>query len=187
MKEKNAKPITHRCKQCRIKAECIRVGLHWFCTMYHAIQWALSNAQKHKDKKFRRQKREFYENDKDTQEKRAVTACHLYIRSRDASKPCVSCGRHHTGQYHAGHYRPSGVNSALRYDERNIYKQCAPCNNKKSGNLSAYRLELIRRIGIETVEWLDNNHEIKRWTIDELKEITAYYKEKLKQLPPIPG
>jgi len=32
------------------------------------------------------------------------------------------------------------------------------------------------------VDWLDNNHETKRWTIDELKAIQAHYKSKLKEL-----
>jgi len=182
MKEKNAKPITHRCKQCRIKAECIRVGLHWFCTMHHAIQWASSNAQKHKDKQFKQKKKEYKDNDKRTWEKRAYTICHRYIRMRDASQLCVSCGCDNPYEWHAGHYKPSGVNSALRYDERNIHKQCAPCNNKKSGNLSAYRLELIKRIGVAEVESLDNNHEVKRWTVDELKEVVAYYKAKIAEL-----
>jgi hypothetical protein len=49
----------------------------------------------------------------------------------------------------------------------------------KSGNLSNYRKRLIKRIGIETVEWLDANHEVKRWTIEELKEVVRYYKSKI--------
>jgi len=114
--------------------------------------------------------------------KKAREACHAYIRERDKHLPCVSCGRHHNGQHHAGHYKPSHVNSALRYDERNIFKQCAPCNTHLSGNLGEYRKSLVVRLGTETVEWLDGNHEIKKWSLEELKAIEAHYKEKIKQL-----
>jgi len=114
--------------------------------------------------------------------KKAREACHAYIRERDKHLPCVSCGRHHNGQHHAGHYKPSHVNSALRYDERNIFKQCAPCNTHLSGNLGEYRKSLVVRLGTETVEWLDGNHEIKKWSLEELKAIEAHYKDKIKQL-----
>jgi len=106
----------------------------------------------------------------------------MRISEREINLPCVSCGRHHSGQYHAGHYRPSGVNSSLRYDDRNIHKQCAPCNNHKSGNLGEYRKTLIVRLGADVVEWLDDNHEIKKWSIEELKAIELDYKAKLKEL-----
>jgi hypothetical protein len=49
-----------------------------------------------------------------------------WIRLRDAALPCVSCGRHHEGQYHAGHYRTVGANPELRFEPLNVHKQCAP-------------------------------------------------------------
>lgn len=114
--------------------------------------------------------------------KKATTVCNTYIRMRDAKLPCVSCGRHHGGQYHAGHYRPAGNNSFLRFSEINIHKQCAPCNNHKSGNLVDYRINLIKRIGQQSVDWLDGPHPTKKWTIDELREVVDYYKRKIKDL-----
>ena len=105
-----------------------------------------------------------------------------FIRARDeaAGRPCVSCGRYHMGQYHAGHYRPVGGRSgaALRFHEDNCHRQCSSCNNYKSGALTDYRIELINRIGIERVEWLEGPHDAKSWTIDELKAIKQRYREK---------
>ena len=173
-----------KCKLCKCKTAGLIINLNAFCSMDHAIEWA-NNAdrmKKARTKESKRHKREYYENDKQHWERKARMACHAYVRLRDAGLPCVSCGRHHTGQYHAGHYRPSGVNSALRYDERNIQKQCAPCNNHKSGNLSEYRAGLVARIGEAAVAELDANHETKRWTLDELKEVHRYYTDKLKEL-----
>ena len=130
-----------------------------------------------------RRKKEWRDNDKHTQAIKARDACHKYIRARDSKLPCISCGAAPSQcKRNAGHYRPSGINSALRYDERNIHGQCEKCNTHLSGNLVSYRKTLIERIGLEAVEWLDSNHEVKRWTLDELKEVHRYYMAKLKEL-----
>lgn len=112
----------------------------------------------------------------------AQVAFNAYIRARDAELPCVSCGRHHEGQYHAGHYRTVGANPELRFEPLNVWKQCAPCNNHKSGDIVNYRIELVKRIGAEKVEWLEGPHEPKRYTIEDLQAIKAEYREKLKVL-----
>lgn len=144
-----------------------------------ALAWVNAHqAKKHRAETVRR-KKALLDNCPKHWAKKAKDACHAYIRERDRDLPCVSCGRFHDGQYHAGHYRPSGVNSALRYDERNIHKQCAPCNNHKSGNIGEYRKMLVLRFGDDLVEWLDDNHEVKRWTVDDLKAVHAYYTDKL--------
>ncbi|WP_454846083.1 recombination protein NinG [Pseudomonas farris] len=105
-----------------------------------------------------------------------------WIRLRDAALPCVSCGRHHDGQYHAGHYRTVGANPELRFEPLNVHKQCAPCNNHKSGDIVNYRITLVRRIGLERVEWLEGPHEAKRYTIQELNEMKANYRAKTREL-----
>lgn len=105
-----------------------------------------------------------------------------WVRLRDAALPCVSCGRHHEGQYHAGHYRTVGANPELRFEPLNAWKQCAPCNNHKSGDIVNYRIELVKRIGADRVEWLEGPHEAQRYTIEDLKAIKAEYRAKIKEL-----
>lgn len=112
----------------------------------------------------------------------AQAAFNEWVRLRDDRLPCVSCGRHHEGQYHAGHYRTVGSNPELRFEPLNVWKQCAPCNNHLSGNIVNYRIELLRRIGQEKLEWLEGPHAPKRYTIAAFKEIKAEYREKIKQL-----
>lgn len=114
--------------------------------------------------------------------KEAQVVVNQYIRLRDADLPCVSCGRFHDGQWHAGHFRSAGGHPELRFEPLNIWRQCAPCNTHKSGDLVNYRAELVRRIGAEKVEWLEGPHEAKRYTIDDLKAIKAEYRAKIKQL-----
>ncbi|MFJ3409454.1 recombination protein NinG [Pseudomonas protegens] len=105
-----------------------------------------------------------------------------WVRLRDADLPCVSCGRHHDGQYHAGHYRTVGANPEIRFEPLNVWKQCAPCNTHLSGNLVNYRLSLLQRIGAEKLEWLEGPHPACKHTIEEIKAIKAEYREKIKEL-----
>ena len=110
------------------------------------------------------------------------SAFNEWVRLRDADLPCVSCGRHHEGQYHSGHYRTVGGNPELRFEPLNAWKQCAPCNNHKSGDIVNYRIELVKRIGVEKVDWLEGPHEPKRYTVEDLKAIKADYRAKAREL-----
>ena len=112
----------------------------------------------------------------------AQTSFNAFIRARDADQPCISCGRHHQGQYHAGHYLSVGARPELRFEETNCHKQCSPCNNYLSGNAVLYRVALIQKIGLDGVEWLEGPHEPKKYTVDDLKEIKAYYRSLEKEM-----
>ncbi|MDP5165561.1 MULTISPECIES: recombination protein NinG [Pseudomonas syringae group] len=114
---------------------------------------------------------------KDTQ-----TAFNAWVRERDVELPCISCGRHHQGKYDAGHYRTVGSNPALRFEPMNCHRQCSPCNTQLSGNIVNYRIELVKRIGIVNVEWLEGPHEPQKYTIEELKAITAKYRALTREL-----
>ncbi|WP_024647756.1 recombination protein NinG [Pseudomonas syringae] len=114
---------------------------------------------------------------KDTQQ-----AFNEWVRHRDAALPCVSCGRDHQGQWHAGHFRSAGGHPELRFEPLNVWKQCAPCNTHKSGDLVNYRAELVRRIGITNVEWLEGPHEPQKYTVEELKALTAKYRVLTREL-----
>ena len=112
----------------------------------------------------------------------AQAAFNEWIRLRDADRPCVSCGRHHEGQYHAGHYRSVGANPELRFEPLNVWKQCAPCNTHLSGNLVNYRLSLLQLIGPEKVDWLEGPHPACKHTVEEIKTIKAEYRAKTREL-----
>ncbi len=110
-----------------------------------------------------------------------------YIRAkgRRDSLACISCGRTldwSGNAVDAGHYRSVGAAPHLRYDERNAHAQCKHCNQYKSGNVVDYRIGLIKRIGIEAVEALENDNRTHKWTRQELIEIRATYKAKRKEL-----
>ena len=107
-----------------------------------------------------------------------------YIRHhRDKHEPCISCGTTGDVQYCAGHYRTRGAASHLRFDERNVHKQCNKrCNLELSGNIAGYRPRLIEKIGLEAVEALENDNTPKSWTRDELEELRKVYRDRIKAL-----
>jgi len=115
---------------------------------------------------------------KDTQH-----AFNAWIRERDAGQPCISCGTTADVQYCAGHYRTTAAAPELRFEPLNVHLQCnRNCNMGRSGNLLGYRPRLIEKIGLEAVEWLEGLHEPKKYTIDELKALTALYRAKTRAL-----
>ena len=112
----------------------------------------------------------------------AQTAVNAYVRIRDDKEPCISCGRYHDGQWHAGHYRSTGSSPSLRFDLSNIHKQCQPCNTHLHGNLIPYRVNLIQKVGVSEVERLEGPQEPKKYSIEELKQIISTYRQKTREL-----
>ena len=146
------------------------------------LEYSRKMRTKHEKKEHTATKKRLKDNDRSFQINKTQQIFNKYIRLRDHAIPCVSCGRFHEGQYHAGHYRTVGANPELRFDEHNCHKQCSPCNNFLSGNLVNYRINLVVRFGMEYVENLEKFHEPKRYTIDDLKQIQETYKRKTKEM-----
>ena len=178
-----------RCPVCRLKFEAKHTTLQIACSPACALEWVKTRPdrvealRKRAEAKARREDREAVETPAEAR-KKAQAAFNTYIRERDRGLPCVSCGHpdDNTRQRHAGHYRPAGSNPALRFDERNCHGQCVRCNAYLSGNLAAYREELIRRIGLAEVERLEGPHDLPKRTVAIYREVTAVYRERLRTL-----
>ncbi|PHS59313.1 MAG: hypothetical protein COB03_03190 [Alteromonas sp.] len=179
-----------RCSHCKKKGpqeEMLLRQLKAFCGTNCFAEWAAANVSKLAKKgrqiesKIHKAKKESLKT-KGEHLREAQTAFNAYIRLRDAEEPCISCGKFHTGQYHAGHYRSVGSSPELRFEPLNNHKQCAPCNNHLSGNLIKYRINLIEKIGLEKVEWLEGPHEPKRYTIEQIKEIKVHYRKRVREM-----
>ena len=186
-----------KCKYCKKSTrEYIVVNMSAFCNFDEAVKYANENKskgaaiiKKEENKKFARRKKAFKDNDKSLREKAAQSTCNAYIRKRDEGNPCISCGCEvNFNSYiggsgvNAGHYKSRGAHASLRFDELNIHVQCFRCNVHLSGNPVPYRENLIDKIGLEKVEWLEGPHEPKKYTCEQLKEIELKYKQKLKSL-----
>lgn len=112
---------------------------------------------------------------------KARDAFHKWIRLRDRDLPCVSCPAVEA-KWDAGHYRSVGAQPALRFEPLNVHKQCAQCNQKKSGNGIEYGIRLAQRIGADKLAWLEQEHAPKKYTIPELQAIEAEYKAKVREI-----
>lgn len=120
--------------------------------------------------------------------KEAQQAFNAFIRARDRQRPCISCGTYNPGGDPSGgvwdcsHYRSVGACPELRFEELNAHKSCKQCNRDKSGNIVEYRINLAGYLGPETVEWLEGKHEPKKYTIQDLEKIKAYYRKQTREL-----
>lgn len=117
----------------------------------------------------------------------AQQAFNEYIRWRDqlAGHLCISSGKPldwSGNAVDAGHYRSVGSAPHLRFDERNCHAQSKQDNRFLSGNAVDYRIGLIARIGQAAVDDLESDQSVKKYTVDELKEIKARYRAKTKEL-----
>lgn len=110
-----------------------------------------------------------------------------FVRVRDqlAGHACISSGRPLDwagNAVDAGHYRSVGSAPHLRFDERNCNAQSKQDNRYLSGNAIDYRIGLIKRIGLVAVEELEADQSVRKYTIEDLKAITAEYRAKTREL-----
>jgi len=175
-----------KCAQCKVVFTPSRL-MQKVCGPVCASAWARKLA----DQKAARAKRDERKSLREALDKAKTRGTHLrelqaafnaWIRARDAGRPCISCGRHHQGQWQAGHYRSVGSEPALRFEPDNVHLQCAPCNTYLSGNLIAYRPNLIKKIGLARVEWLEGAHEPKKFPLAEILEMKTFYRAEVRRL-----
>lgn len=105
-----------------------------------------------------------------------------FIRLRDAGNVCISCQKKPLKE-NAGHFFNANNHWSVRFNEDNVHLQCEHCNTYLSGNLIEYQKNLIQKIGLENYEILTHEaNKTRKFTIQELKEMIAYYKKKIKDL-----
>jgi len=167
-----------KCKVCGSSFEAYR-PLQIVCSVPCSKAWARVKAEKEQKQTIKL----LHEKIKSHIEwkREAQTSFNAFIRARDHHLPCISCGNHRQSN-HAGHYVSVGASSYLRYNELNVNKQCAACNVGLRGNIINYRKGLIQKIGLSEVDLLENAPRLKKWSIDELKDIKKEYAAKVRQL-----
>lgn len=173
-----------KCRYCETLFYPIRTT-HTTCTYECAMLYAKEKNEKKKAKEWNVRKKELKEGLMTKSDWLKIAQSHVnrYIRLRDEGELCISCQKPIYGVKHASHYLSSGGHSNVRFHEDNIFVSCYKCNVMLSGNQIEYRKALIKKIGIERVEWLENNgSKVKNWSLEEIKEIIETYKEKIKTL-----
>lgn len=179
-----------KCKSCGERFErdsMIITPVSAFCSndcLRASMNDLIKKGREIKEKEFKKETRRLKKESRPVSwyKKEAQTQFNKFIRLRDRLEPCISCGRHHEGQYHAGHYRSVGACPELRFDEDNCHKQCSVCNNHLSANLIEYRINLIKKIGQKGVDRLEGFTSPKRYRKEDYQEIIDTYKAKSKSL-----
>ena len=196
----NSKKRCRYCKEYHPESEMINVNGGWYCDIEHATKYAYQNKEKGKQIKHKAQKKALKDNGKPLRNRAAQDSFNAFIRFRDRADDCISCGRTNEqvretegwktgGDWDCGHYLTRGAFPELRFEELNAHKQCKSCNggsdkySRKTHTVrEGYRENLINKIGLDSVDWLEGKHEPKKYTVEELKSIELHYKEKLKML-----
>ncbi len=114
--------------------------------------------------------------------KKAQESFNKFIRERDNNDVCISCQKRTGSKINAGHYLSCGARPELRYHPSNCHLQCEKCNSWLSSNAVLYRKNLINKVGLEMVDYLESFNIPQRLTVDELKEIAQHYKKEFKHL-----
>ncbi len=184
----NKKPRRKRCKECNelfIPTRDMQPCCSYPCEVMYVdknLTTLIDDGKIRINKENTKKKRAFNQIDKSKLREKAVFMFNKFIRLRDKNLPCISCGHTHGRQFHAGHFKPAGANPHLRFNELNVHKQCSICNNYKSGNLAEYRKNLIKKIGVENVQALESDTSVKKYSVDDYKNIIVNYQLKIKEL-----
>ena len=169
------KPKPKKCRACKSKFQPMN-SMQVACSP----KCALEIARAARDKRERKEIKEAKLRVKTKAEwlREAQAAFNSFVRIRDHKLPCISCGRFHQGQWHAGHYRTTKAAPQLRFNLFNVHRQCMPCNSHLSGNITEYRINLIKKIGAEKVDWIEQNNESKPYSIEYAKRVKKIFNKR---------
>jgi hypothetical protein len=184
-----------KCKFCKERTDKVGMALHLHCV---DGWWAKEREKKARamDKKLAEARRNEKRRDRAKRNdlktipdliKEAQREFNQFIRLRDRGQPCICCGQplgagEVGGAYDCGHYRSTGSASHLRFDERNAHAQRKHCNRYGAGRAVDYRVGLIGRIGLGSVEALEADNQPRKWTREELIAIRDTYRAKVRAL-----
>jgi hypothetical protein len=174
-----------KCKICKTKFTPTR-ALQPTCNEYECkLAYAVEHANKAIERKKKSETKVLKEKLKTLSDylKELQVVFNKYICLRDKGNPCISCNATNY-TVSCGHYFPSGKYKSVTFDEDNCHSQCwYNCNSKLSGNLIEYRVGLIKKIGLERLEALEQKaRQHKQWSKFEIQELIIIYKQKIKEL-----
>ena len=179
------------CKVCKAEFTPTKMGQK-VCDFGCAIELAISERGKAekvalvKEKRANKVKRDAMRT-KPQLTQLAQKAFNSFVRARDAGKPCISCGTplpavQVGGAFDCGHYRSVGSAPHMRFVEDNAHGQCKHCNRHLAGNHVAYRAGLIERIGQRSVDLIESDNTLRKYTREGLEELARHYNAEARRL-----
>lgn len=110
-----------------------------------------------------------------------------YIRVRDMLPgnvfQCISCGKiKPISQADCGHYI-NRQHMATRFSEVNCNAQCRSCNRFDEGNMSGYRMGLVRKYGETKVILLEaQKNDVRKYSDFEYEALIKHYQGEIKKI-----
>lgn len=189
-------PKQHKCKVCGCYFVKTFSSTQKVCSPACALKLSREQARKAREKKDKQDRiaskkrmTALKEKNKTKHElvREAQSAVNKYIRLRDETKCCISCGRPLLGEqlgggFDAGHYRSRGSAPHLRFYTLNIHGQCKRCNRYDGGNYHQYRIGLIERLGEEKVQQIEADDRPRHYSDDDLRRIKQIFTKKCRLL-----
>jgi hypothetical protein len=171
------------CKNCKDKFEPQYNSVQSVCSFECSIELTKKNSEKKRKKEWSKEKKKRKEALKTKSDylKELQVIFNKWVRLRDRGNNCISCNKP-AKKENGGHYRSVGGNPELRFEPLNCHLQCEYCNTYLHANLINYRINLIKKIGLDKVEWLESKHDPKHYTIEQIKELKIYYRKEIKSL-----
>ena len=170
-----------KCKNCKDKFEPRQFNRK-YCTKDECNDLYFEFLKTQALKKWSKEKKVKKENLQTVQEllKVAQVVFNKWIRQRDKGELCISCQKPPKKE-NCGHYFSSGGHKNVTFNEDNCHLQCEYCNTYLHGNLLNYQIEIQKKIGADRLILLhEEAHKTRKFSRDELHEIIAKYKKKLK-------
>lgn len=99
-----------------------------------------------------------------------------WVRDRDCDELCLAC-KTYSGEMDASHLIAQGSSSFLRYHPHNVNNTCVSCNRFMNGNIDQYEINLIEKIGKDSVNWLhENKRHVCKYSNEQLENIIHHCK-----------
>ena len=113
------------------------------------------------------------------------TVFNLYIRTRDAGLPCISCDNPYPSD--CGHLFKKSIRPAMRFNPMAAHGQCRSCNGHPDGNYENFCLGISKRYGKEYLETViqeaNNSRKVsEKWSRSDLDAQIIFYKGEIKKL-----
>ena len=116
---------------------------------------------------------------------RAFQRLRVFQESCGGYAKCISCGRVlPVSQLDGGHYI-GRRHTCTELEPDNVQPQCRQCNRFLAGDVVAYRIGLIKKLGVERVERLESlleSKDPKKKTSKEYEELAKKYRKELREL-----
>lgn len=122
-----------------------------------------------------------------------VTSDYVRIRDWYEFKRCISCNKivEHWSSLQGGHFRAFSIcRGYSKFDEVNVFGQCAKCNTAYDSNLigKEFAKNIVARYGQSRLDLLEKFHirELEKLEDDKIVYMTWQLLQKMKELPEQP-